>query len=129
MKASPSQTTRSADAGDTEAAMPAEPSTCIEAEPFALQVIDESMAPEFSLGCIIVVDPGERAKHGSFVLAEIDGEYIFRRLRCDDAGKVSSLVALDPDQREIDIKHRPDCLRGVIVQRTGPRRRDHKRYD
>ncbi|WP_025770731.1 LexA family protein [Thioalkalivibrio sp. HK1] len=106
-----------------------QPSTCIEAEPFALQVIDKSMAPEFDLGCVIIIDPGERIKDGAFVLAEIDGEYIFRQLICDDAGAASRLVALDPDWPDIDIKDRPSCLRGVIVQRTGRRRRGHKRYD
>ncbi|MBF2758865.1 MAG: S24 family peptidase [Ectothiorhodospiraceae bacterium AqS1] len=114
---------------DTGAGVIDQPSTCIEAEPFALQVIDESMAPEFALGCVIIIDPSEAIKEGSFVLAEIDGEYIFRQLRCEAGGSPSSLVALDPDCPAIDIKGRPACLRGVIVQRSGPKRRDHKRYD
>lgn len=129
MKPSPSTSNPFEVAIDTGSKVIDQPSTCIEAEPFALQVIDASMAPEFHPGCVIIIDPSETIKDGSFVLAEIDGEYIFRRLRCDDAGGASSLAALDPDWPEIDIKDRPTCLRGVIVQRTGPRRRDHRRYD
>ena len=34
-----------------------EPSTCVEGEPFALRVLDDSMQPEFRRGCVIVIDP------------------------------------------------------------------------
>jgi len=46
-----------------------EPSTCVEAETFALRVLDDSMEPEFRQHCIIVIDPTGHAKDGSYVLA------------------------------------------------------------
>jgi len=45
--------------------------TCTEAEPYALQVQDDSMEPEFAEGCIIIVDPTGIAVDGAFVLADV----------------------------------------------------------
>ena len=122
----------------------APPTTCIEAEPFALRVIDDSMAPEFAPGCIVVIDPTGLATDGAFVLAEIDGEYIFRQLRRTEGG--DRLVALNDDYPAIPLpgtsaiahggaagrprrRSPPASVRGVVVQRAGARRRYHKRYD
>ena len=103
------------------------PSTCTEAEPFALRVTDGSMEPEFWEGCIIIVDPTGRARDGAFVLAEIDGQYIFRRLRVLDAGL--RLEALCSGYESVALSSGYEQLRGVIVQRAGARRHDHKHYD
>ena len=140
----------------------APPTTCIEAEPFALRVIDDSMAPEFAPGCVIVIDPTGLATDGAFVLAEIDGEYVFRQLRRTEEG--DRLVALNDRYPAIPLpggvatphdeiagqsrqrlaeasatpqsgiakrprQRSPASVRGVVVQRAGVRRRDHKRYD
>ena len=109
------------------AAGAAPPTTCIEAEPFALRVIDDSMEPEFEAGCIIIVDPTGIAKDGAFVLAELDGEYIFRRLKRTTNG--DRLVALNEDYRPIALDAGLVSVRGVVVQRAGARRKYHKRYD
>ena len=106
---------------------PAPPTTCIEAEPFALRVTDDSMEPEFSAGCIIIVDPTGVAKDGAFVLAEIDGEYIFRRL--ERTGEGDRLVALADGYAPIVLAAGLAAVRGVVTQRAGARRRYHKRYD
>ncbi len=53
-------------------------------EPFALQVLGDSMAPEFENGHIIVIDPEAVVKDGAFVFAVHDGEYIFRQLQIKD---------------------------------------------
>ena len=109
------------------------PTTCIEAEPFALRVIDDSMAPEFAPGCVIIIDPTGLATDGAFVLAEIEGEYIFRQLRRTEGGY--RLVALNDSYPAIPLAGRPRqpsplaSVRGVVVQRAGARRRYHKRYD
>ena len=105
----------------------APPTTCIEAEPFALRVIDDSMEPEFAAGCIIIIDPTGVAKDGAFVLAEIDGEYIFRKLQRTDGG--DRLVALNHDYPPVTLAAGLASVRGVVVQRAGARRRYHKRYD
>ena len=109
------------------AADAAPPTTCIEAEPFALRVIDDSMEPEFAAGCIIIIDPTGVAKDGAFVLAEIEGEYIFRELRRTDGG--DRLVALNDDYPSVALAAGLASVRGVVVQRAGARRRYHKRYD
>lgn len=105
----------------------APPTTCIEAEPFALRVVDDSMEPEFAAGCIIIVDPTGVAKDGAFVLAEVEGEYIFRRLRRGDGG--DRLVPLNRAYADVALDRRLASVRGVVVQRAGVRRRYHKRYD
>ena len=105
----------------------APPTTCIEAEPFALRVTDDSMEPEFAAGCIIIVDPTGVAKDGAFVLAEIDGKYIFRRLERRDEG--DRLVALNDNYAPVALATGFASVRGVVVQRAGARRRYHKRYD
>ena len=113
--------------GPAPAANTALPTTCIEAEPFALRVIDDSMEPEFTAGCIIIVDPAGVAKDGAFVLAELEGEYIFRELRRADTG--DRLVALNRDYPTVELAAGLASVRGVVVQRAGARRRYHKRYD
>ena len=121
----------------------APPATCIEAEPFALRVVDDSMAPEFAPGCVIIIDPTGLATDGAFVLAEVDGEYIFRQLRRTEEG--DRLVALNDSYPAIPLagasaiarsgtaerphlRSPPASVRGVVVQRAGKRRRYHKRY-
>ncbi len=122
-----------------------EPSTCVEAEPFALQVLDTSMQPEFRKGCIILIDPTGRATDGSYVLAQIGYEkaaalapddpetaalndVVFRQLVSVKAGEWA-LKALNEDaQAELLTCQLSDII-GVVVQRAGVRRRYHKRYD
>jgi len=121
-----------------------EPSTCTEAETFVLQVLDDSMEPEFKQDCMIVIDPTGRATDGSYVLAHrksnIDtspsdddpeslvGEFQFRQLRrgVDDAWQLCALNDAYPSEATAaDLSE----IIGVIVQRAGTRRRYHKRYD
>jgi len=104
-----------------------EPKTCIEAEPFALQVADDSMEPEFAKGCIIIVDPTGHVRDGAFVVAEVEGQWHFRKLciRCDEL----RLEALHPGYESIGIGKGTDAIKGVVVQRAGIRRSYHKRYE
>ena len=102
-------------------------SNCSASEPFALRVIGDDMAPEFIDGHIIVIDPGGRLSSGCFVVANHGGEMIFRRLVIDDGGY--RLVALKPDIPEIRLDNGADDIVGVVSQRAGKRRREHKRYD
>ena len=111
----------------TPSADTAPPTTCIEAEPFALRVTDDSMEPEFAAGCIIIVDPTGVARDGAFVLAEIEGEYIFRKL--ERTGNGDRLVALDAGYPAVELTGGLASVRGVVVQRAGARRKYHKRYD
>ena len=49
-------------------------------EPFALRVIGDEMSPEFSDGCIIIIDPEGVISDGSYVMARHDDGYVFRQL-------------------------------------------------
>ena len=105
---------------------PTSPTTCIEAELFALRVVDNSMEPEFADGCIVVIDPTGVAKDGTYVLAEVNSAYVFRQLRRTDG--CYKLVALNDDYPSIALTAGLASVRGVVVQRAGTRRRYHKRY-
>lgn len=101
--------------------------SCAEAEPYALQVTDDSMEPEFAKGCIIIIDPTGIVRDGAYVFAvDNKDEYIFRQLRIID-GKYL-LVALNEAYETIEISGM-DRIEGVITQRAGRRRSYHKWYD
>ncbi|MGZ5039679.1 MAG: S24 family peptidase [Usitatibacter sp.] len=95
-------------------------SACSGAEPFALMVLGDSMAPEFEDGDVIVVEPEGLAADGAFVLAHAAGEWIFRRLVAHAGGW--RLAALDGRYPSIDI---PDlgAVRGIVIQKSRPGRR------
>lgn len=99
---------------------------CSGAEPFALMVLGDSMAPEFIEGDVIVIEPEGLATDGAYVVAQVGGEWIFRKLVAH-AG-AWRLIALDARAAAIDL---PDlnCVRGVVIQRSRPgNRRAAKRY-
>ncbi len=98
---------------------------CANSEPFALRVMGDSMEPEFKDGCIIIIDSAGAVENGSYVLAMIDDEYIFRQFIIEDENYY--LRALKEGYEEIPLKGK-DAVRGVIVQRAGTRRKDHKHY-
>jgi len=103
-----------------------DPSKCAASEPFALRVVGDDMAPEFVDGHIIVIDPGGRLASGCFVVASHDGEMIFRQLIMH--GDELRLVALKPGLPGIELKGLDEIV-GVVSQRSGRRRSEHKRYD
>ena len=98
---------------------------CANSEPFALRVMGDSMEPEFKDGCIIIIDSAAAVESGSYVLAMVNGEYIFRQFIVEDNRYY--LRALKEGYDEIPLPNR-DAVRGVIVQRAGTRRKDHKHY-
>ncbi len=99
---------------------------CSSAEPFALMVLGDSMEPEFLEGDVILIEPEGLATDGSFVLAQLDGEWTFRQLAKHAGGW--RLQALNPAYPVADI---PDlgAVKGVIIQKSKPgRRKASKRY-
>ncbi len=99
---------------------------CSGAESFALMVLGDSMAPEFVEGEIVVIEPDGLAVDGSYVLAFVGDEWIFRQLR-GDIGH----WALHPLNAAYPTLPLPDfsAVRGVIIQKSKPgRRRASKRY-
>ena len=100
---------------------------CSSTEPFALQVIDDSMEPEFQQGVIIVIDAQGHVQSGSYVIAEIDTGYIFRRLYIEESKYV--LRALKQGHDEIVLSGL-DQIKGVITQQAAPtgKRKDRIHY-
>ena len=100
-------------------------SGCNENESFALRVLGDSMSPEFPDGSIIIIDPSNDAKDGDYVIAEVDGEFIFRQLHIEE--KRYLIKALNPGYPDIDITDMKN-IKGVISQRAGTRRKHRKHY-
>ena len=100
--------------------------SCAGGEPFALQVLGDSMEPEFREGEIVVIEPEGLATDGSYVLAWHADEWIFRQLRGD--GERWHLHALNPAYPDAPLASL-EAVRGVIVQKAVPgRRRAGRRY-
>ncbi len=99
---------------------------CSGGESFALRVLGQSMAPEFAEGEIIIIEPEGLARDGSYVLAWVNNEWIFRQLRAD--GERWMLRALNPAFADIEIGDL-SAVKGVVIQKSLPgRRRASKRY-
>jgi SOS-response transcriptional repressor LexA len=101
-------------------------SGCSGAEPFALIVLGDSMAPEFVEGDVIVIEPEGLATDGSFVVAQVDGEWTMRQL-----AKVDGRWSLRAMNRAFAATEIADLspIRGVVIQKSKPGRRGaSKRY-
>ena len=61
-------------------------SSCAELEPFALQVLGDSMEPEFPDQCIVIIEPATQVRHGEYVMALVEGVRWFRQYLADDRG-------------------------------------------
>ncbi|HRH79735.1 MAG TPA: S24 family peptidase [Thiobacillaceae bacterium] len=104
-----------------------ETSSCAGAEPYALMVLGDSMQPEFVEGEIIVVEPEGYAKDGSYVVAWVNDEYIFRQLVRHPEGWM--LKPLNPVYPNIPIDSPEGTVKGVVVLKKKPgRRREQKSY-
>lgn len=100
---------------------------CSSSEPFALQVIDDSMEPEFKQGVIIVIDSQGHVQSGSYVIAEIESGYIFRRLFIEEGKHI--LRAVKEGHEEIVLSGL-EQVKGVIIQQSAPtgKRKDRVHY-
>jgi SOS-response transcriptional repressor LexA len=99
---------------------------CSAAEPFALRVLGDMMEPEFEHGCIIVIDPEGLVKDGCFVVANYNDEFYFRQLVMD-ADRLL-LKCLNHAYDEVVEISGLDDISGVVSQKAGKRRKDHKHY-
>jgi len=103
-------------------------SSCSDSEPFALQCIDNSMEPEFPVGCIIIIDPSTAIRDGSYVFAKDNqGEYIFRQVKIEQDDYY--LVPLNEDYVSMQLETGLKQIEGIITQRAGKRRTEHKWYE
>ena len=100
-------------------------SPCSGTEAFALRVIGQSMAPEFTDGEILIIEPGGAVRDGAYVLALHEGEWIFRQL-CRRGGGWC-LHALNPAWPDLALPDL-DAVRGVVIQAAVPGRRKLTRH-
>ena len=108
------------DPGDTKSMS----NDCSYNELYPLQVLDDSMEPEFPEKCIIVVEPSEVCATGAYVVAEVNGERWFRQyLSQGDKGK--RLVALKDEYPAIELDGQAFKILGVVVQRNIGRKIKH----
>lgn len=94
-------------------------------EPFALRVIGDEMSPEFSDGCIIIIDPEGVVSDGAYVMARHDGGYVFRQLVFGEG--VYYLRTLQDGHAAIELSSL-DAIEGVVIQQATRRRADRKHY-
>ena len=104
-------------------------SSCSGTEPFALQVLDDSMEPEFKKDCIVIVDASATVTHQCYVMASVENGYIFRQLLIEDEKYFIAPLneAYMHEKREVTF----EALEGVIVQQASSKgkRSERKRYE
>ncbi|CAK0773479.1 Repressor [Gammaproteobacteria bacterium] len=103
-----------------------EQSPCSLLEPYAAQVLGDSMAPEFPPECIVIIDPVATCGDGAFIFAEVEHERWFRQYR--EEGGRRWLAALNPAYPAIELDERAWQVIGVIVQRNIRRKIKHYRH-
>jgi phage repressor protein C with HTH and peptisase S24 domain len=101
--------------------------TCSESEPFALQVLGDSMEPEFPDKCIIIIEPFEMKIPDTYVFVELEGSKWFRQYKKDDSGR-EYLYACNDTYPDIDLKDMNWKVLGLIRQRNIKREVKHYSY-
>lgn len=101
-------------------------SGCAELEPYALRVTDDSMAPEFWEGCIIIIEPRYTAVSGQYAVVDYANDTTFRQY-VEEGGR-QFLKPLNEKYAAVEITG-PFSVRGIVIQRAGTRRKHHKHYD
>ena len=99
---------------------------CSYNEPFALQVLGDSMEPEFPDGCIIILERTDRVAHGMYIMTLVEGVRWFRQYLNDEKGE--RLVALNDLYPEIPLEGLDWKPEAVVLQRNLKRKIKHYRY-
>ncbi len=100
-------------------------SGCAGSEPFALRVLGDSMAPEFREGEIIIVEPSTTVEDACYVVADRDGEYIFRQLKIENGRWF--LQPLNNKYQRVEIAGL-SAIKGRIISKSNGRGRQRKSY-
>jgi len=101
-------------------------SSCSSKEPFALQVLGNSMEPEFPDKCMIIIEPSDWCQSGMYVMVMVEGVRWFRQYIKDTAGE--RLVALNEIYPEIPLQDLDWKPEGIIMQRNIKRKVKHYKY-
>jgi phage repressor protein C with HTH and peptisase S24 domain len=97
-------------------------------EPFALQVLGDSMEPEFPDKCVVIIEPTDQCRSGMYVFAEVEGVRWFRQYVKDAEGR-DWLLAMNEIYPEIDLTGLEWKVLGVIIQRNIRRKIQHYTYE
>jgi phage repressor protein C with HTH and peptisase S24 domain len=97
---------------------------CSYNELYPLQVLDDSMEPEFPQKCIIVIEPSDVCATGAYVVAETHGDRWFRQFISEGSGS-KKLVALKDGYPDMDLVEGEYKILGVVVQRNLDRKTKH----
>ena len=101
---------------------------CAWREPFALQVLGDSMEPEFPDKCVVIVEQAKQCSHGMYIFVEVEGVRWFRRYLVDEDGR-EWLIALNDLYPEIDLTGLEWKVLGIIIQRNIRRKIKHYQYE
>lgn len=94
-------------------------SACASKAPYALQVLGDSMEPEFKDGAIIIVDPGVPLHHRAYVVIDYQGETTFRQFVLK--GDKHFIIALNDKYPEVELTEEY-TIRGIVSQQARNRR-------
>ncbi len=100
-------------------------SGCAGSEPFALQVLGDSMAPEFKDGTVIIVEPTGVLETGCYVVADCGNEYVFRQLIIEQGRWF--LRPLNDRYPTVEIEG-AGTIKGRVIQKAGKHRKDRTHY-
>ena len=106
-----------------------EAGSCSANEPLALQVIGDSMEPEFIDGNIIIIDRDGVVRDKSYVVVMIEGGYTLRQLFINKGQHI--VEPLNPEYKHERQQVQPEAIMGVVVQQNDPKgkRKDRKFYN
>jgi phage repressor protein C with HTH and peptisase S24 domain len=93
----------------------------------SMQVLGDSMEPEFPDRCIILIEPTEFCRSGMYVFAEVEGVRWFREYQRDSDGR-EWLIAQNDLYPEIGLSGLEWKVLGVIIQRNVRRKVKHYKY-
>ena len=101
-------------------------SSCSSKEPFALQVLGNSMEPEFPDQCIVMIEPADQCLSGMYIMVMVEGVRWFRQYLKDEDGE--RLIALNSLYPEIPLDGLDWKVEGIIIQRNIKRQVKHYEY-
>ena len=94
-------------------------------EPFALQNLGDTMSPEFSENCIIVVDPSIPIHNMAYVIIDFESELYFRQYLEIENKKILRCLNSNYEDIELDKYYE---FRGCIVQQKQRRQKSLHYY-
>lgn len=94
-------------------------SACASNAPYALQVLGNSMEPEFRDGAVIIVDPSVPLHHGAYVVIDYQGETTFRQFVVREDKHY--IVALNDNYPDVHLSGEYN-IRGIVSQQARSRK-------